>query len=830
MIIKSDKRRKVLELKKEHLNTLLKILEINNIISPNDIDGLLLKKMAMSNIIKSNRPATDTGKQTHIAMTSKERILFPMVSNIAYYEGSEEVKFYDMRLPVTLVRKNIEKLDKENKIKFDGDYLETETLCYMRKGAGDIQVQISKTKSDNENFIKFRKLMYEEDYLCVIKKKGEFKFFFLAFNKELKKEISESFYTEENLIFIDDKSVTEISKESISEEKEIKSFLSEENVLILALYLSKFSENALNYLDVKTWKEIYIRISERSKEYSNFNSINNLRDSFDPYFENGREGWHQKSLIPKYKNILEKYGELEKNQLENIISLFWWEGRSNLNKPHNRIVYGAPGTGKSHRLEVDSVIFPNITKNLILKEEIDPLNGWLVGAKYGNIDMLEDFLSKNYWENGYDDKYLDRVNNININDYIAIKSSFTRKLPSGKTISVLRIKAVGIVTKNYNNGKRVDVNWLNTNTTDYDNLSYRQTIHRANDKSSVVFNEITNSAKETLFVSVNPVERVTFYDGYTYGQFVGTYKPVPSEESITYKYVPGPFMKQLLMAYKNPEDKFCLIIEEINRARADKVFGNIFQLLDRKNGVSQYPISVSEDQAAYLESELSDGYSELLSIILSDGLYIPNNLYIWATMNSADQGVYALDSAFKRRWHFEHVGLDENEEKFFDKEKIPVIIFQSFERGETIYYDAVPWNDFRHTINKRLLKAKVFEDRLIAPFFIKPNDFIRNSEQEYLKDNIYELEEDIFLDKVLMYLFDDVLKHKNKDILFKSEYDSFSELKNGYKNNEFDELPNIHSIFREDLRKDLEVISNNKNLSWNKETDTDDSKTEKQDS
>ena len=329
--------------------------------------------------------------------------------------------------------------------------------------------------------------------------------------------------------------------------------------------------------------------------------------------------------------------------------------------------------------------------------------------------------------------------------------------------------------------------------------------------------------------TVSTIERVTFYDGYTHGQFVGTYKPVPNHESITYKYIPGPFMKQLIKALKSPEDKFCLIIEEINRARADKVFGNIFQLLDRKNGVSQYPIAVSEDQAAYLESELSDGYYELLSTILSTGLYIPDNLYIWATMNSADQGVYALDSAFKRRWHFEHVGLDENEEKFFDEETIPGIIFQSFKKDGTIYYDAVPWNDFRHEINKRLLKSKVFEDRLIAPFFIKPTDFIRDSEQEYLEDNIYELEEDIFLDKVLMYLFEDVLKHKNKNTLFKSEYESFSELKKGYRNTDFDGLPNIHSIFIEDLRKDLEVISNKKNLSWNKEDAVNNSETEKQD-
>ncbi|MGL5746107.1 MAG: DUF4268 domain-containing protein, partial [Cetobacterium sp.] len=95
------------------------------------------------------------------------------------------------------------------------------------------------------------------------------------------------------------------------------------------------------------------------------------------------------------------------------------------------------------------------------------------------------------------------------------------------------------------------------------------------------------------------IERVTFYDGYTYGQFVGTYKPVPSDmdsENIVYKYIPGPLMTTLVKALQNPDHKFLLIIEEINRAKADRVFGNIFQLLDRdKDGKSEYPIAISTE-------------------------------------------------------------------------------------------------------------------------------------------------------------------------------------------------------------------------------------------
>lgn len=282
------------------------------------------------------------------------------------------------------------------------------------------------------------------------------------------------------------------------------------------------------------------------------------------------------------------------------------------------------------------------------------------------------------------------------------------------------------------------------------------------------------------------IDRVTFYDGYTHGQFVGTYKPVPEGDTITYKYIPGPFMKQLVESYKNPTHNFCLIIEEINRAKADRVFGNIFQLLDRdSSGKSEYHIAVSEDQETYLREELGDEYNDTLENLLKEGLYIPNNLYIWATMNSADQGIYPMDSAFKRRWHFEHIGLDQNEEKFGEKEKNYKLTYQKGSEVEGTENKNILWNEFRKIINENLLKNKVSEDRLLAPFFIKENDF-------QLKDeDLYELDMKIFKNKILMYLFDDVLRHKRKNILFNENIESFSKLKSKYKNGE--------NIFKNDL-------------------------------
>ena len=159
-------------------------------------------------------------------------------------------------------------------------------------------------------------------------------------------------------------------------------------------------------------------------------------------------------------------------------------------------------------------------------------------------------------------------------------------------------------------------------------------------------------------------ERVTFHPEYSYSQFVGTYKPVMGEdgESIKYNYVPGPFMRMYVEAIKsartdNPQP-YLLLIEEINRAKVAAVFGDVFQLLDRDdNGVSEYEIQASEDIRRYLAKELNVPMDSCKHI------RIPDNMYIWATMNSADQGVFPMDTAFKRRWNFEYLGINDNEDE-----------------------------------------------------------------------------------------------------------------------------------------------------------------------
>uniref|UniRef100_UPI0025D6F461 AAA family ATPase n=1 Tax=uncultured Treponema sp. TaxID=162155 RepID=UPI0025D6F461 len=232
---------------------------------------------------------------------------------------------------------------------------------------------------------------------------------------------------------------------------------------------------------------------------------------------------------------------------------------------------------------------------------------------------------------------------------------------------------------------------------------------------------------------------------YSYAQFVGTYKPVQDsadENQIKYEYIPGPFMRIYVAAKQNPSQNFLLLIEEINRANVAAVFGDVFQLLDRKSdGTSEYPIATSEDLRKFLaKSENLGGNPDDYKT-----LSIPSNMYIWATMNSADQGVFPMDTAFKRRWEFEYIGIDENEDKVKGYE-IPISATKK-----------VNWNDLRKAINNKLITLGINEDKLLGPFFLSKTvlDSALDKGMDFVK---------LFESKVLMYLFEDAAKMKAKQL------------------------------------------------------------------
>ena len=246
--------------------------------------------------------------------------------------------------------------------------------------------------------------------------------------------------------------------------------------------------------------------------------------------------------------------------------------------------------------------------------------------------------------------------------------------------------------------------------------------------------------KDKLLKQGGSFERVTFHPDYTYANFVGSYKPVPDGTNITYKFVPGPFMRVYVDAIMDACDNksnakpHVLIVEEINRANVAAVFGDVFQLLDRTDNISEYPITPSEDVKAYLAATLGGDISNYNEI------KIPDNMFIWATMNSADQGVFPMDTAFKRRWDFLYIGIDEKEEKV---ENCNVEI-----AGQNIN-----WNQLRKAINNHLTSLKINEDKLLGPFFI--NKAILKNKATFI---------DAFKNKVIMYLFEDAAKQKRNKL------------------------------------------------------------------
>lgn len=341
---------------------------------------------------------------------------------------------------------------------------------------------------------------------------------------------------------------------------------------------------------------------------------------------------------------------------------------------------------------------------------------------------------------------------------------------------------------------------INSNTIDYktgiSNGNYARNIIKFGAPGTGKSHSLEEKKNKLIGATNNTdFERVTFYENYTYAQFVGTYKPVMDGSDIKYQFVPGPFTRVLVKALHNCMElttsspvstavakPFVLIVEEINRGNAASIFGEVFQLLDRDgSGVSEYPISTSKDLRDYLAEELNCAPE------LFEQIRIPDNMFIWATMNSADQGVFPLDSAFKRRWHFEYLGVDDNEMDLSGVTNVPGI----FKIGTTI----IEWNALRKAINALLSSdnVRVHEDKLLGPFFINTKNFLKLGSSTELVDSFG----DLFESKVLMYIFEDAAKTRRTSV-FKDNVNTtrFSELCKAFKK---DKLLIFKSIGTEDF-------------------------------
>ena len=239
------------------------------------------------------------------------------------------------------------------------------------------------------------------------------------------------------------------------------------------------------------------------------------------------------------------------------------------------------------------------------------------------------------------------------------------------------------------------------------------------------------------------VFRSTFHPDTDYASFVGCYKPSMrktgkkhqvdgkdiDDEEIIYEFVPQTFTDAYVYAYENPTEPTYLVIEEINRGNCAQIFGDLFQLLDRKNGVSEYRIKADKDLAKFLNEELgkdADG--------IKDGkLRLPANLNILATMNTSDQSLFPIDSAFKRRWEWVYTPIAQGKDEHGNLMK-----WQIEGQGEN------SWWTFIQGINEVIDQATHSEDKKLGFFFCKDQDGV--------------IKKETFVNKVVFYLWNDVFK------------------------------------------------------------------------
>ena len=330
------------------------------------------------------------------------------------------------------------------------------------------------------------------------------------------------------------------------------------------------------------------------------------------------------------------------------------------------------------------------------------------------------------------------------------------------------------------------------------------------------------------------VIRTTFHPDSDYAFFVGTYKPITEEvdlrdcygkkvidddtkevvkeERIAYKFIPQAFLEAYVKAWKKlgrkksdnsdksynrihpalldtPEiftknkasKKQYLIIEEINRGNCAQIFGDLFQLLDRNEyGFSDYPIVADKDMQKYLEKEFAGweitnkeeinqlyGEANMVNLIMKgERLVLPSNLYIWATMNTSDQSLFPIDSAFKRRWDWKYVPIREGRDK---ETNAPLNWY--INTGDKQY----KWWSFISKVNELIGSLTNSEDKKLGYFFCKAKDG--------------EIDADLFVSKVIFYLWNDVFKDygfDDKDFQDKEgkilSFDRFYEDKNGKTN------------------------------------------------
>lgn len=405
----------------------------------------------------------------------------------------------------------------------------------------------------------------------------------------------------------------------------------------------------------------------------------------------------------------------------------------------NRIVFGAPGTGKSYKLKQES-------------EE-------LIGCAENHMERVTFHTDYSYSQFvGSYKPVTDTVGNIR---YDFVPGPFMR-------VYVNAVKNTQQIMKAYEAIEQADTMYMfptNPNPANEDEkwdlfeeiteVNQVETFHASKEAKvgdlALIYVANTKPGYKNGIYAVGKIVSKSEDIAAVRFDYVSYYWPIVDYETLR-EFNPnirsnGRVSDKIMELIKDtiiPANPYLLLIEEINRAKVAAVFGDVFQLLDRDDdGVSEYEIQTSEDVRKYLASQLGGVPEDWIKIKL------PDNMFIWASMNSADQGVFPMDTAFKRRWNFEYLGINENEEEIEGMIRL----------GDDP--EPIEWNTLRKAINDKLSKQyKINEDKLMGPFFLSKK-VLKTDEEGMIEDTEGFIR--TFKSKVIMYLYEDAAKqHKYK--------------------------------------------------------------------
>ena len=358
------------------------------------------------------------------------------------------------------------------------------------------------------------------------------------------------------------------------------------------------------------------------------------------------------------------------------------------NNTLQQIYYGAPGTGKSHNIKDDKSVKEAEKKNMVFRTTFHP-----------------------------DSDYSTFVG--------CYKPTSSRSCIRGKQ-PILDYDSLVDKFKEYLNVPNVNI----TKACTLFGFDYHDSIIRIQENGRKVMDLVNDAYKSN-----------TSYDSVVRGG-MACYEQNPIQgngSKITYEFVPQAFTNAYVKAWNTDEDVY-LIIEEINRGNCAQIFGDLFQLLDRKNGVSEYPVEADTDLQNYLCKALVDTKRTDIPDDVKSGrkLMLPSNLYIWATMNTSDQSLFPIDSAFKRRWEWKYIKIKEGKDEHGNKLDWKVDV--KMDESGTL----LPWWDFIKKINEIIASMTSSADKQLGYFFCCAKDGV--------------IDEETFVSKVIFYLWNDVFK------------------------------------------------------------------------